>query len=91
MWGKDNRLAVDAILDGSIDLHGYETLPVFNLQIPKHINGMEDGKLNPRNLWADKNAYDASLRKLGSMFVANFNLFTDTPIGRNLVNAGPQL
>ncbi len=62
---KDNRLAVDAILDGSIDNSGYEILPVFNLQIPKHINGVDDKQLNPRDLWADKNAYDASLRKLG--------------------------
>jgi len=88
---KDNRLSVDAILDGSIDQHGYETLSVFNLQIPKHINGMDDNKLNPRHLWADKDDYDASLRKLGGMFIENFKLFTDTPIGRTLINAGPQL
>jgi len=88
---KDNRLSVDAILDGSIDKDGYETLPVFNLQIPKHVNGMDDKKLNPRQLWADKGAYDASLRKLGGMFVENFKLFTDTPNGRTLVNAGPHV
>jgi phosphoenolpyruvate carboxykinase (ATP) len=88
---KDNRLAVDAILDGSIDQNGFETLPVFNLQVPKHINGVDDSTLNPRHLWADKNAYDASLRKLGGMFIENFKLFTDTPNGRTLVNAGPQV
>ena len=88
---KDNRLAVDAILDGSIDSSGFETFPVFNLQIPKHIHGVDDKTLNPRDLWADKNAYDASLRKLGGLFIENFKLFTDTPNGRNLVNAGPQL
>ncbi len=47
--------------------------------------------LNPRNLWADKNAYDAAARKLGGMFIENFKLFCDTPIGRGLVNAGPQI
>ena len=88
---KGDRLIVDAILDGSIDDSGFETLPVFNLQIPKHINGVDDKILNPRNLWADKNAYDASLRKLGGMFIENFKLFTDTPNGRNLVKAGPQI
>ena len=31
------------------------------------------------------------LRKLGGMFIENFKLFTDTPNGRNLINAGPQL
>jgi phosphoenolpyruvate carboxykinase (ATP) len=88
---KDDRMIVDAILDGSIDNSGFETLPVFNLQVPKHINGVDDKILNPRNLWADKNAYDASLRKLGGLFIENFKLFTDTPNGRNLINAGPQL
>ncbi len=88
---KDNRQVVDAILDGSIDQSGFETLGLFNLQVPKHINGVDDKILNPRNLWADKNAYDASLRKLGGMFIENFKLFTDTPNGRNLINAGPQL
>jgi len=88
---KDNRLAIDAILDGSIDRGDFDILPVFNLQIPKHINGGDDKTLNPRDLWADKNAYDASLRKLGGMFIENFKLFTDTPNGRNLIKAGPQL
>jgi phosphoenolpyruvate carboxykinase (ATP) len=87
----DNRLTVDAILDGSIDDSGFETTPVFNLQIPKHIKGVDDNKLDPRHLWADKNAYDANLRKLGGLFIENFKLFTDTPHGRSLVSAGPQL
>ena len=88
---KDNRLAVDAILDGSLDQSVFETLPVFNLQVPKHIHGVDDKTLNPRNLWADKNAYDAAARKLAAMFIENFKLFCDTPIGRGLVNAGPQV
>ena len=88
---KDNRQAVDAILNGSIDEGGFETLPVFNLQIPQHIDGVDDKILNPRHLWADKNAYDASLRKLGGLFIENFKLFMDTPNGRNLISAGPQL
>jgi len=86
---NDNRLAVDAILDGSIDQGGFDSLPVFNLQIPKHINGLDGQKLNPRDLWADKNAYDAALLKLGGMFIENFKLFTDTANGRDLVKAGP--
>jgi len=88
---KDNRLSVDAILDGSIDKSGFDTLPVFNLQVPKHINGVDDKILNPRHLWADKNAYDATLRQLGGMFIENFKIFTDTPNGLSLISAGPQL
>ncbi len=88
---KDNRASVDAILDGSLDRGEFETMPVFNLQIPKAVKGVDSKILNPRNLWADKEAYDKVLTDLGGMFVENFKNFTDTPIGRSLVNAGPQL
>jgi len=88
---QENRLAIDAILNGSIDQGGYDILPIFNLQIPKLIRGIENKKLNPRNLWGDQNAYDSALRKLAGLFIANFNFFTDTPHGRQLISAGPQL
>ncbi|MDE1921590.1 MAG: phosphoenolpyruvate carboxykinase (ATP) [Candidatus Omnitrophica bacterium] len=88
---KDNRLIVDAILDGSIEEGDFDLLPVFDLHIPRHINGVDDKTLNPRHLWADKSAYDASLRKLGEMFVENFKSFTDTPLGKRLAGAGPRL
>ncbi len=88
---KDNRLSVDAILDGSLDKAEFETLPIFNLQIPKAINGMDSKILNPRNLWADKNAYDQTARKLASLFIENFKLYTDAPQAKALVVAGPQI
>jgi phosphoenolpyruvate carboxykinase (ATP) len=88
---KDNRLSVDAILDGSLDKGEFETLPVFNLQIPKAVKGMDSNILNPRNSWADKNSYDLMACKLATMFIENFKLFADTDKGKALVNAGPQV
>ncbi len=88
---NDNRLSIDAILDGSLERGEFETLPIFNLQIPKTVRGMDSKILNPRNLWADKNAYDQTARKLASMFIENFKLFTDTAHGKDLIAAGPQL
>jgi phosphoenolpyruvate carboxykinase (ATP) len=88
---KDNRACVDAILDGSLDRGEFETTPVFNLQIPKAVQGVDAKILDPRNLWADQQAYDRTLSDLGAMFVGNFKNFTDTPIGRSLIDAGPQL
>lgn len=88
---KDNRLSIDAILDGSLDQGPFETLPVFNLQVPKAIAGMESG-LNPRNSWANKDDYDKLLRKLAQMFIDNFVHFTNTPAGKKLAEqAGPKL
>ncbi len=88
---KDNRLSIDAIFDGSLNKGEFETLPIFNLQVPKAVKGMDAKILNPRNLWVDKNAYDVAARKLAGMFIANFNLFTDTPHGKDLLVAGPHL
>lgn len=88
---QENRLAVDAILDGNIDEAGFDATPIFNLQIPRHIHGLDKQSLNPRELWADKAAYDTCLHHLASMFIENFKLFSDTPIGRQLVSAGPVL
>ncbi len=88
---QDNRRAVDAILDGSIDRAGFDLLPVFNVQVPRQVNGVEEQSLNPRNLWADPDAYDLALRRLGKLFAANFKLFEDAPIARQLAGAGPQV
>ncbi len=88
---KDNRLSIDAIFDGSLDKGGFETLSIFNLQVPKAVKGVDAKILNPRNLWADKDAYDQAVRKLAGMFIANFQTFTDTPEGKALVTAGPHL
>ena len=88
---KENRLSIDAIFNGSLDKGVFETLPFFNLQIPKAVAGMDPKLLNPRNSWTDKQAYDLQAARLAQMFINNFKLFTDTPHGRALVAAGPQL
>lgn len=88
---KDNRLTVDAILDGSLDQARFKTLPVFNLEVPVSVKGMDEALLDPRQLWADQALYDQTLLKLAGMFIDNFTVFTDTPQGRELVAAGPSL
>ncbi len=88
---KDNRYSIDAILDGSLDHAEFETLPIFHLAIPKMVKGMDAKILNPRHLWADKAAYDAQALALAQMFIANFKIFADTPLGQHLQGFGPTL
>ena len=85
------RRIIDAVLDGSLEKASFETMPIFNFQIPKAVAGVDPAILNPRNGWADKAEYDKTYRKLAEMFVAHFRNFTDTEKGRALVDAGPQL
>jgi phosphoenolpyruvate carboxykinase (ATP) len=85
------RAIIDAILNGEIDHGPFETMPLFNVQIPKAVKGVDPKLLNPRNAWADKNEYDAVCRKLAESFVKNFKKFEDDPAAKALVAAGPQL
>ncbi len=86
-----NRRCIDAILDGSLEESGFETLGIFNLQIPRAVPGLDPQELNPRLLWSDKIAYDAQAIKLARMFITNFTIFTNTPQGKALVSAGPRI
>jgi phosphoenolpyruvate carboxykinase (ATP) len=86
-----NRRIIDAILSGQLDQTQFTVLPIFNLYIPAQITGVDPQIFNPRNLWKDKADYDQTARKLAEMFIANFKKFEDTPKGKSLVAAGPQL
>ena len=85
------RAIIDAILTGEIDHGQFETMPMFNSEIPKAVKGVDAKLLNPRHAWADKNEYDAVCRKLAEAFVKNFRKFEDDPAAKALVAAGPQL
>ncbi|PIW64121.1 MAG: phosphoenolpyruvate carboxykinase (ATP) [Candidatus Omnitrophica bacterium CG12_big_fil_rev_8_21_14_0_65_50_5] len=87
----NNRRSIDAIFDGSLDKTQCEILPVFNLAVPKAVSGVDSKILYPRNMWADKQAYDEALKKLGKMFADNFARFASTDFGKKLIQAGPQV
>lgn len=89
---KDTRACINAILNGSINDAESDTLPVFNLAIPKALEGVKDNAvLNPRETWEDKEKYDEMLRKLATMFQENFHRYDSNGSGFNYASAGPQL
>ena len=84
------RKIIDAILDGSIETAEFDTMAIFNLEIPNALPGVDTNLLNPRNAWQDKDAYDKAAGKLADMFANNFKRFIHTPQGKELQTAGPQ-
>jgi len=88
---KDTRAVINAILDSSIEDATFETMPIFNLEIPTSLGGVDSSILNPANSWADKEAYQVTATKLAGMFVDNFSNYTDTPEGKEVESAGPTL
>ena len=89
---KDTRACIDGILNGSINDAEFDTLSIFNLCIPKTLDGVEDNKvLNPRETWENKEEYDAMLMKLAGMFQKNFHRYDGNGDEFDFASAGPQL
>lgn len=88
---KATRAIITAILtDQLVDCETVLVKP-FNLHIPKAVVGVDPHILNPENSWTDKAAYAANARKLAESFILNFENFTETEAGKNLVQFGPIL
>ena len=88
---KDTRACIDGILNGSINNAEFDTLPIFNLSIPKTLEGVKDNKvLNPRETWENKEEYDAMLNKLAGMFQENFHRYDGNGGEFDFASAGPQ-
>lgn len=82
-----NRNAIDAIFSGAFDKAEFETLPIFNLQFPKSLPGVDPATLNPRNSWTNIQEYDETARKLAQMFIDNFKKFETNDKGKALAQA----
>ncbi len=69
---KATRALLDAALNGELDDVATETHPILGLEMPVSCPGVDDNILNPRNTWADKDAYDTAATSLRDMFRANY-------------------
>ncbi|AJS35966.1 BCN_G0035140.mRNA.1.CDS.1 [Saccharomyces cerevisiae] len=87
---KYTRAILDSIHDGSLANEAYETLPIFNLQVPTKVNGVPAELLNPAKNWSQgESKYRAAVTNLANLFVQNFKIYQDraTP---DVLAAGPQ-
>ncbi|CEI91667.1 Putative Phosphoenolpyruvate carboxykinase [Rhizopus microsporus] len=88
---KYTRAILDAIHNGTLAQGEFETYEVFNLAIPKQVEGVPDDLLHPRKAWqSSADEFDKSLRQVAEMFVDNFKIFKDEA-SVETCNAGPVL
>lgn len=88
---KDTRAIIDSILDGSIDEAETSIVPLFNLEVPNTLKGVNTQILDPRNTYESSGQWEDKAHALATRFVNNFEKFTDTDNGKSLVDSGPQL
>lgn len=84
------RAMITAALEGKLDNVEYEAHPVFGMMMPKECPGVPADVLNPRNTWADKNAYDEKAKDLASQFVKNFEKYASGS-GQEILDAAPKV
>lgn len=88
---KATRAIINAILDGSIEDARFHSLPMFNLDVPEALPGVDGNILDPRQTYGHPDEWTTKASSLAKKFVANFERFTDTAEGAALVAAGPQV
>jgi len=88
---KNTRACINGILDGKILNSEFETLPLFNLQIPKTLDGVDTEVLNPINTWSNQEEYAQTLENLATMFVENFKKYQTKNAEFDYSSAGPEL
>jgi len=86
---KYTRRMVNAALNGELDGVDFEEEPFFGLMIPTSVPDVPDSILNPRDTWADQDAYDAKATSLAQMFRENFKEFEDRA-SEDLLSGGPK-
>ena len=88
---RDTRGIIDAILDGAILSAPTKKLPIFDLEIPTELPGVDSKILDPRDTYANPEEWTKKAEDLAARFIKNFKKYENNAAGKALVAAGPQL
>ena len=88
---KDTRGIIDAILGGAIKKAPTKKIPMFNLEVPTELEGVDPKILDPRDTYKDVSEWEKKAKDLAQRFVKNFKKYETNDEGKALVAAGPQL
>ncbi len=81
------RKIIRAINEGTVAQAEKTTLPLFNINIPKAIDGLDSHLLDPRKSWSDEGAYEKNARELIRQFQENS---ANIDVDASIIQAGPQ-
>ena len=83
------RAIISAIQSGILRDVETKHIEGLNLEVPVAVPGVDSSLLDPRETWADRDAYDRHLQELATKFVENFKKFEG--VNEAIIQAGPQL
>jgi phosphoenolpyruvate carboxykinase (ATP) len=93
-YGTGNRMPINvtrtllrSVLTGDLLKAEFVNDGVFGLQVPRSVEGVPSDILHPREMWADKAAYDAQAKKLTGLFADNFKKF-ESKVTAEVIKAG---
>lgn len=87
---KHTRAIIDAIHSGHLSKGQYDTLPVFNLAVPKSCPGVPEDILMPSKGWSNQDEYMRSLRSLAEKFNKNFDSYREL-CSESIASGGPSV
>ena len=87
---RDTRGIIDAVLSCDINKAPTKKIPMFNLEVPTELPGVDTGILDPRDTYADASEWDKKADDLAYIFIKNFKKYEGNEAGKALVAAGPQ-
>jgi phosphoenolpyruvate carboxykinase (ATP) len=88
---NDTRGIIDVILNGEIEDAPTKVIPIFNLEVPTSLPGVDPDILDPRDTYKDPQEWYDKATNLAKLFIDNFEQYTDNVKGKALLGAGPQL
>ena len=74
---KYTRAMITAALEGKLENVEYNKDEVFGLMVPTSCPDVPAEKLDPKNTWEDKKAYDAKAAELATKFIKNFEQYAE--------------
>jgi phosphoenolpyruvate carboxykinase (ATP) len=71
------RAMITAVLEGKLTDVKYRKHPIFGMEVPGAVPGVPAEILDPRNTWANKEAYDKTASDLAEKFIENFKKYAE--------------
>lgn len=71
----ETRRIIDAILDGSVNNSVFVKDPIFGIEVPKQLTGVESRILIPQNTWDDQAEFERTRKLLARRFIENFEKY----------------